>query len=208
MHAGRTPCGNRIVTAPETMLTRTGPCAAEPIDTLPLTARTSTLPLTSFSDTRPDTVEISASRVVPTVIRPLLVDTLHCPRHSASSTDPETVRRSASVAEPTWIRPLTDVMPMAPTAPCSSTLPERVPIMTSAPAGHVISIESDGLRARTSTSPSAVALTEPFAPTAISAPDSALTVTRPGDGRDAQPDSCVGGRRHHGRRFSHRPFCP
>ena len=92
---GRTPAGREIVIEPETVPTRTGPWAAETMRTLPLTERTCTAPDASSTPTDPETVEISASPVAPTVIRPLVFETRQSPSHASSSTDPETVRRSA-----------------------------------------------------------------------------------------------------------------
>ena len=91
---------------PDTVLAMTGPPADEPTPTVPLTERTCTDSATASTPTEPDVVEISALRVEPTVMRPLVVETRHRPSHAASSTLPETVRKSASAAAATRIDPL------------------------------------------------------------------------------------------------------
>ena len=123
--------------------------------TLPLTERTCNAPDASSTPTEPDTVEISASPVAPTVIRPLVFETRHRPSHASSSTDPETVRRSALAVAPTRIEPLCDVTPTAPKRPCNSIRPERVPTITSASGGHRTTTDDDR-PARISTAPSAL----------------------------------------------------
>jgi class 3 adenylate cyclase len=175
---GRTPAGSEIVIEPETVRARTGARAAETMLTFPLTERTSTVPDAASTPTEPDTVESSASSVVPTVIRPLVFETRQRPSHSSSSTDPETVRRSALAAAPTRIEPLCEVTLTAPKRPCNSTRPDRVPTITSAPGGHRTTTDDDR-PALTSTAPSAEASAEPPRSTTTSSRGSAITVTRP-----------------------------
>ena len=112
-------------------------------------------------------------------MRPLVVETRHRPSHAPTSTPPETVRRSASATTGTRIEPLCDVMPTVPKWPFSSTLPDRVPMMTSAPAGHRTCTEFDARSGRISNVPSAVVTAAPPRSTTTSGRASAVTLTPP-----------------------------
>ena len=69
---------------------------------------------------------------------------------------PETVRRSASAAAVDTDRAALRRDADRAEAPPSSTPPDRVPMMTSAPIGHLTWTEFEARTARISTAPSAV----------------------------------------------------
>src|SRR5262245_19516617 len=184
---------------PDTLRARTGPPAAEPMVTPPLTVRTIASPWTRSIRIVPDTVDTSAAPAAPTVIDPLLVAIRQPPRQSPTSTRPDFVRRSASVDSATRIEPLADVMLTAPSDPRTSTLPDAVPMTRSQNRGHRTSSEPDGRSGRISTMPPATGTALPPGSTTMLVRSSALTVTLP-DVVAMRSWSRPGGPSHHCRR--------